>query len=146
MNIKTGKVTAIFLSCMISFGIAHAQLNWYRVNQKGKGKVGMNGKIAVDVWAVSNATVTIDLQNSNIYIYDNGKTRHFNITERLTQAKSDKENTKVFEATNEEGINCKIGLCEYNQNKQNMQLSVYLPDGVAYVYKIRNQNINKEGK
>ncbi len=130
------KNAALLVLCLIFFEIAHAQLNWYAVDQKGTGNQDINGKASINKWTESHATISIDLQNSNIYIYDAGKSEHYNVVSRSDKAKSLKGNTKTYNATNENGTGCKICLRSDKLNKKKAELSVYMPDNIVYIYKI----------
>ncbi len=137
------KNTALLVLCLICSGVARAQLNWYAVDQIGMGNQDINGKATVNKWAASHATISIDLQNSNIYIYDAGKSEHYNVVSRTDKVKSLKGNTKTYNATNENGTGCKICLWSDKFNKKKAELSVYLPDKIVYVYKITKRAENQ---
>ena len=139
------KNTCLLLVCMIFFEIARAQLSWYVVEQKGVGNLDINGKASVNKWTESHATISIDMQNSNIYIYDSGKSEHFNVTGRINKVKSAQSYTKVYAAKNENGIACKIGLCDNKENKKKAELSVYLPDNSVFIYRITKRILNQPG-
>jgi hypothetical protein len=129
---------------MISFSSVYAQLKWYAVNQKGIGITDLIGNTSVNKWTKSSATISIDENNSNIYIYDGGKSKHFEIIALLKKEESAKADTKIFEAANEEGIKYKIGLTKYKGIMIGAKLSVYMPDRTVIIYKITANSITQQ--
>jgi hypothetical protein len=126
------KQMVMTLSLVLCYTVIQAQIKWYSANQMGVGNADLHGNLSSTKWSPTNATLSLDENNRNIYIHSSGKSQRFTIT-----AKPKKQKGSIqYQTVNNEGMSCKIAITPTKGNPDRAVLTIYQPDKTAVVYKI----------
>ena len=132
------KIAGLIWILILSVSMADAQLNFYAVNQIGTGRRTANGKTSKMVWARSDATLAIDLENRSIYIYTKGISQHIDIIQTINKSQPSKTSSASYSAMDEKKAPMTIRLSGYGDQAK---LYFFYPTDRVVVYKITKQKL-----